>query len=100
MSEEEAIEWAKALLQDKEKYAKYHSWVGTNTFASIQILLNLIDKKQEELETEKQYTKIYEDIVKGYEKICIEKNKKIEELEEEIDQMNKDKWEGWLEENE
>lgn len=67
---------------------------------AIRSLVDLYNKQKEELETEKHYAKVYENMVKDYEKICIEKNKRIEELEEEIDQMNKDKWEGWLDENE
>lgn len=64
MSEEEAIEWVKALLQDKEKYEKYHSWVGTNTFVSIQTLLNLIEKQQR--------------IMKSQETIIMEQEKEID----------------------
>lgn len=63
MSEEEAIEWLKALLQDKEKYAKYHSWVGTNTFVAIGTILDLYNKQQKEII---ELDELYRDLLKKY----------------------------------
>lgn len=95
MTEEEIIRYCKALIEDMKMHHDVDSeiYIHENDYEAIEGLLDL-------LETEKHYAKVYENMVKDYEKICIEKNKRIEELEEEIDQMNKDKWEGWLEENE
>lgn len=47
MTEKEAIKWLEELLKDKEKYKKYHSWVGTDTFVAIETILDLYKKEKE-----------------------------------------------------
>ena len=54
---------------------------------AIRSLVDLYNKQKEELETEKHYAKVYENMVKDYEKICIEKNKKIDELNDIIESL-------------
>lgn len=60
MSEEESIKWLEELLKDKEKYKKYHSWVGTNTFVAIDIILDLYNKQKEEIKELKLITNGYD----------------------------------------
>lgn len=104
MTEEEVIKQIKDMIIafDVQGYIREKGFIKEELKASnvLREMLDIYQKQKEELETEKHYAKVYENMVKDYEKICIEKNKRIEKLEEEIDQMNKDKWEGWLEANE
>lgn len=60
MSEEESIKWLEELLKDKEKYKKYHSWVGTDTFVAIDIILDLYNKQKEKIKELKLITNGYE----------------------------------------
>ena len=49
VEENKAIEWLKYLQETREEQIKQQAWVGTNTFDAIDIVLNLIDKQQEEI---------------------------------------------------
>lgn len=39
----EAICNLKELIEDKDKYIKYHGWVGTKVFENIETVLNYIE---------------------------------------------------------
>ena len=77
MTEEEIIRYCKALIEDMKMHHDVDNevYIHENDYKAIEGLLDLY-------QTEKHYAKVYENMVKDYEKICIEKNKRIEELEE------------------
>lgn len=85
MSEEESIKWLEELLKDKEKYKKYHSWVGTNTFVAIDIILDLYNKQKEKIQSlESQLDFIGEQnkYINKIEKEFYKQKEKIKELKE------------------
>lgn len=86
MSEEEkkALETIKEELQEQKQAFKYYKGVlGVYSNGKVEILLNLIDKQQEGIDREKQYSDFYEDLCNKQQKVIKGLKKNIDECKEE-----------------
>lgn len=63
-----------------DKWNKGEIFASSDIEKMVRTLIKLYNEKQKELVIERHYAKVYENMVKDYEKICIEKNEEIRKL--------------------